>query len=211
MERVFQNCSFITEYERPGVSIVRISETGDENVLRGVGGAHSLSPSDWQPRLRSGRAEAGHGRSHVAPWTRHTYQEVYCDGTIELGFVSVRETQMHQRFHSLDLHPDLPIVMVGTVAVWADCLRRQVRAPAVEYCVEVEIHVLGGDVRVDSDRLDPLSPSGTLQPGRVKFHRYSLDDPNEIPNLLISFYRDFWNAMRRHVPDEKSNFIVKTA
>ena len=210
MERVFQNCSFITEYE-PGVSIVRISETGDENVLRGVGGAHSLSPSDWQPRLRSGRAEAGHGRSHVAPWTRHTYQEVYCDGMIELGFVSVRETQMHQRFHSLDLHPDLTIVMVGTVAVWADRLRRQVRAPAVEYCVEVEIHVLGGDVRVDSDRLDLSSPSGTLQPGRVKFHRYSLDDPNEIPNLLISFYRDFWNAMRRHVPDEKSNFIVKTA
>ena len=114
---------------------------------------------------------------------------------------------MDQRFCSSDLHPDLPIVMVGTVAVWADRLRRQVRAPAVEYCVEVEIHVLGGDVRV---KVNPLSPSGTLQPGRVKFHRYSLDDPNEIPNLLISFYRDFWNAMRRHVPDEKSNFMIKT-
>ena len=209
IERVFRNCEFISEYEKPRVSIIRSSESGCQIRLGGPESIHNLSPSGWHPRLRSGRAETGHGKSQVAPWARSVYQEIHCDGTIELGFLSVRGTQWKERYYPLDLHPDLPIVMLGSVTVWADRLRRQVGTPAAEYCVEGEIHVLGGEVRVDSDRLDPFSPSGTLQPGRVKFQRYSLDDANEVPNLLISFYRDFWNAMCRHVPDEKSDFIVE--
>ena len=209
IERVFRNYEFISEYEKPRISIIRTSESGCEIRLSGPEGVHSLSPTGWRPGLRFGRAETGHGKSHVPPWARSVYQEVHCDGTIEYGFVSARVIQREERCYPLDFHPDMPIVMLGTVAVWADRLRRQVGTPAAEYCVEGEIHVLGGEVKVDSDRLDPFSPSGTLQPGRVKFQRYSLDDADEVPNLLISFYRDFWNAMCRHVPDEKSDFIIE--
>ena len=210
IERVFQKNAFISEYEKPRTSVIRTSESRGEIKLGGPEDIHNLYPSAWQPGLRRGRAEAGHGGSNVPPWTRHTYQEIHCDGTVELGFVSARGAQGVRGFDSLNLHADLPVAMMGTIAVWADLLRKQTGAPAVEYCLEVEIRVLGGNVRVDSDIINPLSPSGTLQTGRVKFHRYSLGDPGDIPNLLISFYRDFWNAMHRHAPEEKCNFTIKT-
>lgn len=210
IDRVFQNNGFIKEYDKPRISIVRISETDGEIILRGVEGTH-LSPSDWRPRLRASRAEDGRGKSYDSPRARNTYREVHCDGTIELGFVSVRRVHADERSHDLDLDPDLPIAMLGTLAAWADHLRKQVQAPAVEYALEVEIRVLGGDVSVNYGTRDPIGPSGTLQPEPVKFHKYSLDDPSEIPTMLLSFYRDFWNSMRRDVPDEKSAFMIKIA
>ena len=201
LDRVFWKGDLAEELRKPQISVFRRPENGDKTELGGLERIHSLSPSNWRPRLRAARSEDAH--RHADSLLRNSYQELHCDGLIELGFVSVRSDKAIR----YDLHNELPVVMFANLAVWADRVRKQALAPAAEYALEVELRVLGGNVPVNRDRW--YDSSGTLQLGSIKFPRYSLDDPDEIPALLALFERDFWNSFDKDFPTAQGTLEIQ--
>ncbi len=206
LDRVFWNGNLVKEFQKPRISVIRRIEYGDEIELEGLKRIHELSPSIWQPRLRATRSEDG--RDSDNRLIRNSYQELHCDGLIELGFVSVRSFRPSRNFgfpapdepHSCDLRNDLPIFMFADLAIWADHVRKQTLAPAAEYGFEVEMRILGGVVQITRNpNLLWYLATGTLQPDSIKFPGYSLGDPDEIPRLLALFERDFWNYMAKDI------------
>ena len=195
LDRVFWKGGLAAEFQKPRISVFRKPDNGDQTELSGLEHIHALSPSNWRPKLRAARSEDDHRPAAVS--VRNSYQELHCDGLIELGFVSARSIQPPPSFGEkpipCDLSNELPVVMFANLAVWADHVRKQALAPAAEYALEVELRVLGGNVQVNRDGW--YDSSGTLQPGSIKFPRYSLDDLDAIPELLALFERDFWNSL----------------
>lgn len=209
LDRVFWNGSLAGGFQKPQISVFRRFENGDKTELEGLERIHALSPSMWRPRLRAARSEDGHGPADVS--VRHSYQEFHCDGLIEMSFVSTRSilppSSLAKERIPCDLSNDLPIVMFANLAIWADHIRKQALAPAAEYVLEIEIRVLGGNVPIKPERW--RIASGLLQPGTIKFPRYSLDDPDEIPSLLALFERDFWNSFDKDLSTAQGNLEIQ--
>ena len=209
LDRVFWKGSLAEEFQKPRISVFRKPDNGDQTELSGLEHIHALSPSNWRPKLRAARSEDDHRPADVS--VRNSYQELHCDGLIELGFVSARSIQPPPSFGEkpipCDLSNELPVVMFANLAVWADHVRKQALAPAAEYALEVELRVLGGNVPVNRDGW--YDSSGTLQPGSIKFPRYSLDDPDEIPALLALFERDFWNSFDKDLSTAQGTLEIQ--
>ena len=176
LDRVFWKGALVEEFQKPQISVFRRSENGGKTELSALEHIHGLYPSNWRPRLRAARSEGI--LQPIDSLTRSSYQELHCDGLIELGFVSVRSDRTPPSFgdtpFSCTLHNELPVVMFANLAVWADHVRKQALAPAAEYALEVEIRVLRDVIQItrDSGPAGHLS-LGTLQPGSVRFPRYS--------------------------------------
>ena len=202
LDRVFWKGRLAEEFQKPQISVFRKPENGSKTELLGLKHIYGLSASSWRPRLRAARSEVT--LQPLDNLTRSSYQELHFDGLIELGFVSTRS--IHPPSSSVgeptpcDLSPDLPIVMFADLAVWAELVRKQARAPAAEYALQVEIRVLGGDVSIMRYWNSPL---GTFQPGSKRFPKYSLGDSDEIPALVALFERDFWNSFEADFSTEQ--------
>ena len=200
LDRVFWQGGLVKEFQKPQILVFRRVESFDPIRLGGPEHIHNLFPSLWRPKLRAARTDAS--QENTNDLIRNSYQELHCDGLIELGFVSVRND--HDRIADKPLPctllNDLPIVMFADLAVWADHVRKQALAPAAEYALEVEIRVQGGVVQITHNpSFHWHPPSGTLHPDATKFPRYSLDDQDEIPTVMASFERDFWNYMTKDI------------
>lgn len=209
LDRVFWNGSLTEEFRKPQILVFRKHENGGTDQLSGLEHIHGLSPSIWRPKLRAARAEGT--LQPIDSLTRRSYQELHCDGLIELGFVSVRNDYdtVGDKPLPYTLHNELPVVIFANLVVWVNHVRKQALAPTAEYALEVEIRVLGGNVPVKREQwYDPL---GTLQPGSIKFPRYSLDDPDEIPSLLALFERDFWNSLDKDLSNEQGTLEIQKA
>ena len=205
LDTVFRQGKFAEEFKKPQPMILRRND-GTGRELFGLEGIHHLSPSIWRPKLRAARAEDGHGCDDA--FIRNSYQELHCDGLIELGLVSIR-TVLHpddKRPVPCTLDHRLPVVEFANLAVWADHVRGQAHAPTAEYALEIEIRVLGGFVSVDRDK---YSKVGTFPPGLIEFPRYTLGDSDEIPRLSALFERDFWNSLGKDVGVEKGTFSIR--
>lgn len=178
--------------------LVRKLDAEWRTVAKGDGGRDLLKPPDfppsfWRPLLRGARAQ------HEAPVagflpTYFSYREIYCDGLLEFGLVSVVDEERYF------LHPDWPLVMFANLASWADHVRKEGGAPTVEYALEVETRNVGnaGFVRSDSGLWLPGHHMPPKLPN-AKFPTYPLNEPEAISDLLAWFNRDFWNAMREDV------------
>ncbi|MYF24533.1 MAG: ATP-binding protein [Nitrospira sp. SB0678_bin_10] len=217
LDRVFWNGSLTEEFRKPQILVFRKHENGDTDQLSGLEHIHGLSPAIWRPRLRATRSEDGDDSGNGL--IRNTYQELHCDGLIEWGFVSVSSFYPPRNFHPpsdkpflCNLRNDLPVVMFANLAFWANHIRKQALAPAAEYALEVELRVLRGVIQItrDSGPAGHLS-LGTLQPGSIKFPRYSLDDPDEIPSLLALFERDFWNSLDKDLSTAQGTLEIQKA
>ena len=200
IDRVFRQGGISEEFNEPWHKVLQ-----GENSLRGLE-FMDMPPNYWQPRLRSARAESNFNFPNNLPY--NSYRELHCDGLIELGFVSCRG----EKSNPFPLLPGLPIEMFANLAVWADHVRKQSRAPTAEYALEVEMIAMGGQVGVyDNPDSTHLYRSGapTLQPGTTKFPKYSLGNPTGIPDLLAGFYRDFWNSLGEDPGDGPHTFSIQ--
>lgn len=188
IDRVFRQSRIAEEFKEPWHE-VRIRENGNERPLNT--NLRSLFPMRWKPRLRATRGESGYD---ISPDSNQDnfFQEFHSDGLIEMGLVSINSIDTKG---DCPFPPSCPVEMFANLAVWADRVRKQVNAPAAEYALEVEIHAVGGAVKVGHPR--KFLPRGrpTLSSGPTVFPRYSLGDPSSIPDLLALFYRDFWNSL----------------
>lgn len=194
-DRVFREGRLVKDLEEPWRKVRNESATRqlDDPGIRS---------SPWQPKLRAARQDWCDGDYYVNQ-SVNIYREIHCDGLLEFGVVSAFERS--DDTNKLLLSPDWLIVFPGNLAIWADRIRNQSRAPTAEYALDVEIRAIGRPVMVLTGNAGPswkpssspsmVQTSGTLQPGSIKFPRYSLDDFNEIPALLESFNCDFWNSI----------------
>ena len=151
----------------------------------------SWPPSFWRPLLRGARATTRYDADTPDPSFlpyRFGHQEIYCDGLLELGYLSITDENDKSLFL---LDPDWPIVMFANLAVWADHVRNQAGAPTVEYALEVETYNWGDAGFVGKDRYFERNPKLPNE----KFPRYPLNDRDGIAELLTWFRRDFWNSM----------------
>ena len=63
------------------------------------------------------------------------YQELHCDGMLELGYASCRQGSIANE----DFDPDWPLVLLANTVVWATHVRSQSPAPMAEYGLQIEI------------------------------------------------------------------------
>ena len=169
-------------------------------------------PSRWRPILRGARADS---YSTLNQQSSLGYQEIHCDGLVELGFAACNEESI--------LDPDLPLVLFANTVVWANHIRSQSSVPMAEYGLEVEICVAGNSIRVgkrndhlftamimmaaaqeDYREVDNLAPKIS----NVKFPKYSLDGEETPAKLLSIFNQDFWNWLGKYVPSDGEEFVI---
>lgn len=188
-DRVFRQGNIISHLDMPWREVARRT-SGEGKVCRMRNPVEIQSLNwRWQPLLRGARSI---DRIDVTP-PYFTYREIYCNGLVELGHVSIAADE-----ESLRCDPDWPVVLLANLSVWADNVRNQAGAPTVEYALEVELRNLGEAGFVERR----TSRNHRLRLPNVKFPRYSLNDPQDITNLLILFDRDFWNSMRRDTGED---------
>ena len=188
IDSVFRQGTIVKRFDMSWRAIVQRIPNGE----RSLKDPPDFPSSFWQPLLRGARAERDAPIPGFLP-SYNGYREIYCDGLVELGLVSLAD----ERAYLLD--PDWPIVMFANVALWADHVRKQEDVPTLEYAVEVETRNLGNAGFVSKPASYwRLSPPKLVN---AKFPTYPLNDSEEIVALLARFYRDFWNSMGKDAGD----------
>ena len=155
----------------------------------------------WRPILRGARTEI-HPPHQKNP--RYVgYQELHCDGLIEIGYGE----------RNLYFHRDLPVVLFANMLVWLNQIKCTLETPIVEYGLEVELSHHGRPVHVVSDlrlnledlinylsKSDPEKLNEDYpQISNVKFPRYALEGEDTNPNnLLTMFWQDFQHSLGRY-------------
>ena len=159
-------------------------------------------PKHWRPILRGARADLHPDRYTHKP-VYIGYQEVHCDGLIELGFASCQP-----------YFPwDLPLVLFANLLVRGNQIRSTLATPMAEYGLEVEIYQRGNSIRMGVSPNDPtrhyLSSlnerteqlnSQYPEISNMKFPRYSLESEDASPaaKLLAIFWQDFQHWLGRY-------------
>ena len=203
IDRIFRQRGLAEEFDEPWHKVLQGS---NERPLAGLQSI-DMFPNCWKPGLRLARAEPEFTLYNNLPY--NSYRELHSNGLIELGFVSVRGAKLHP----FPLPPDLPVDMFANLAVWADRVRRGAQAPTAEYALEVEIIARGEAVMVynphSSSHLISRFGPPKFRPGPTTFPRYPLGTPDEIPEFLTLFHRDFWNSLGSDVGADKSTFSIQ--
>ena len=203
-DRVFHQQGIIDDFYTPWRTV--IWKKGNES--RRLECLREFPPIYWRPILRGARADI---HSPADTNLNTGYQELHCDGLIELGFAEFCQGSL--------LDPDLPLILFANTAAWANHIRSQSSAPMVEYGLEVEIHVTGGNsVRVakynnstfnsmtaraedtgDYSVVDSYFPKIS----NVKFPQYPLGSDATPENLLSIFRQDFLNWLGQDFDGEE--------
>ena len=172
-----------------------------------------LPPSYWRPVLRGTRAE-----SDRSPYKQQSlnYQELHCDGMVELGFAACSRTSI--------LDPDLALVLFANTVLWTNHIRSQSLTPMAEYGLEVEVRVRGESVRmgIQNERvvraIDPaatsdeaFTPMDVVVPEglNVRFPLYSLVEEETPAKLLSRFKQDFGNWLGEYVHSDMEEFEIR--
>ena len=207
-DRVFHQQGIIDDLYTPWRTV--IWKKGNDS--RRLDGLPEFPPIYWRPILRGARADI-HPSANSNLYTG--YQELHCDGLVELGFAACNQVS--------PLDPDLPLVLFANTVVWANYIRRQSSVPLAEYGLEVEIHVTGNSVRVGKYN-DPIFKAMTASAAaqgddrevdnyfpkisNVKFPKYSLDSEETPAKLLSIFNQDFSNWLGKYIPSEGEEFEI---
>lgn len=201
IDRVFRQGSLAEEFHEAWCTVL-LSQGSNARELTG----NWETPRHWHPRLRVARAEVGYNFSSVDE-DFNCYQELHCDGLVELGFVSVGGVSAGGEGRRHNLPRDLPVVAFTNLVVWADRVRSQALAPMAEYALDVEIHTIGGPVVVGINALPRYRDE--LSFGPTSFPRYSLGSSDGIPSLVNLFWRDFWHALGQDIGVEENTLSIK--
>lgn len=203
-DRVFHQQGIISDLYTPWRTVI----WKKSNESRRLECQPEFPPIYWRPILRGARADI---HSPADSILNTGYQELHCDGLIELGFAEFSQGSL--------LDPDLPLILFANTAAWADHIRSQSSAPMVEYGLEVEIHVTGknsvrvakynnstfksmtaraedtGDYRVVDSYFPKIS--------NVKFPQYPLGGDETPENLVSIFRQDFLNWLGQDFEGEE--------
>ena len=187
---------------------------------------YGLPPDFWRPVLRGVRGE---NHRNATDYHYFGYQELYCDGLLEMGYASCNSIGLDsadktKKRHPLHLDPDWPFVLFANFIVWANHIRRKSSSPMAEYGIQVEILQKGRKVRLakndnaraaafmhvlthaqDERRLNETFPEISAQ----TFPDYKLEHEQSPEVLLNTFYRDFHNWLARPGEDTELEIVEK--
>ena len=176
-------------------------------------------PDSWRPVLRGAR-----GEKHGIPVKNYYfgYQELYCDGLLEMGYVSCNSEQTTK---PLNLHPDWPFVLFANFIVWADHVRKESSSPMAEYGIQVEVLQQGRKVRLANDfdkmtavemdalmraqdeiNLDKKFPEIT----NITFPTYELGHEESPKDMLNTFFNDFYDWLGINKDENIELLILET-
>lgn len=206
IDRVIRDRSLHPEFAVSWRSVIfRSAENGrKQNSLR----ESRLIPIFWRPMLRAARAELRYD-SYDSDLFVNCYREFHDDGLVEFGLVSVGKYDSGGASRPCPLDPDFPVELFANLIVWANHVRTQAHAPAVEYVIEVQFDSRGGRTIIGKGDPRYFRPNPcNVSAGSHPFPRYSLGNPNEIPELLKLFYRDFWNLAGEDFDDDGYSFEI---
>ena len=205
-ERVVDKSTIVAELCMPRVVVTGKSSNGSWQLQ----GPVDFPAASWRPILRGVRADI----NEYGLKTSYTcYQELCCDGLVELGFAASSESAL--------LHRDWPLVLFANAVTWAIHVRSKSPSPLAEYGLEVEIQTTGDKSRVgdasssqfqarlhfaahsanidgNERELDLVAP----RISNVMFPRYSLGATANPVELLSIFRRDFWHWLRVDTQDD---------
>ena len=174
-------------------------------------------PDTWRPMLRAARADSNsffvnslHNDISDPPPRHNVYQEVHCDGLVELGYLLSSDDRFAAS-RDIWFLPDLPIILFANLLAQVDRVRNESGYPMAEYAVEVEIYVKGNQVEVKQRQPDRHFNDvvGKFRRGSTRFPRYSLGNLDEVQNLLSLFYRDFYNVLGKDVGAEEGALKIE--
>ena len=194
LDRVFQQGSIRKEFFVRWFTVSRTSEHAPETLWSPL----LNPPSDWRPILRGARAEFDFLRNNLP---HVVYRELHSDGLTELGYVRCSSEVRNGKLFS----PDWLVVIFANMAIWADHVRKQAGAPTTEYALEAEIRVSGNTVFPFKP---PFTPHLTLS--NVVFPRYTLNDPDEILQILTSFELDCWNFFHEDISTAQGTLEIQS-
>ena len=192
-DRVFQQGNIIGGLDIPPVAVIR--KAGNETSHLSF--PEKFRPPIWRPILRGARAQSDKVPSRTTFIS--SYREIHCDGFAEWG-CAFDHSNPPEKMETQPLFHDWVIAMFANMVAWSEQIRAQNPSPVEEYAIEVEICVFGSTVDV---LLEQFSSLGILAPGSIKFPRYFLKSPDDVPTLLSQFYRDFWNCLGKDFDNEK--------
>lgn len=192
LDTVLSNGGLSRELRKPWVTVNR-QTWGISKELRDLS-SYGLFFLDWKPQLRAARAIATRGPGDEL--YQCAYNEVHCDGLIEMGFVSrcMIKPLIREEEPAVPLYEEVLISMFASLVAWADKIRKQARAPKAKYAIEVEIKA-SKDVSVKLDKEPYSRMNGNLPPSSKKFPGYSFSNAKENSRLTSKFERDFWNYL----------------
>lgn len=200
-ERVVDKGTIVAELRMPRVGVTGKSSNGSWKLQSPI----DFPATSWRPILRGVRADI----DEYGLKTSYTcYQELHCDGLVELGFADSSESAL--------LHRDWPLVLFANAVTWVIHVRSKSPVPLAEYGLEVEIQTTGDKSRLGNPfssrfqarlhfaahaastdgnerELDLVAP----RISNVRFPRYSLRATTNPEELLSIFRRDFWHWLRK--------------
>ena len=169
-------------------------------------------PSDWQPRLRSTRRSFAYPKDEpiLPPEPSYnetymfSYQELHCDGMLELGYASCNQGEMANKDSDqvLSFDPDWPLYLLANTLRWVTHIRSQSPAPLAEYGLQIEIRHSGEKavkVGKSGTRYHFSPPLWDIRRGyisNIEFPPYYLNDEETPAALLQTFCRDFLNWLK---------------
>ena len=193
-DRVFDQGNILEGYDMPRHRVLQ----GEHNPIILEDIHPHYVPRQWKPKLRGARKQT-HDSWPQKPQL-NAYCEIYCDGLIETGFVSCLIPRLDQTESEsfLLFNPDYPIVLFANALVWAHRVRTRAGFPLAEIAIDASILVKGLASEVRPERYRGYSHCNPrLQPGPIRFPRYSLGESDRIPYLINKFYYDFLNSMEK--------------
>ena len=202
IDRVFHRRAIVSEFNEPWRKIYIKQDNQEPYLLSDMG--ISFANVQCRPMLRAAREESDWGSGNMNR-LYNSYRELHCDGLIEIGFVSC--IKFPDLGGKLSLPRGLPAIVFANLVAWADRVRNQALASTAEYVLEAEIRAIGSpvDITYDNRLISPI----ILQPGLIKFPRYSLGNPEEISELITLFYRDFWNSLGKDIDTGGLTFEIE--
>ena len=168
----------------------------------------------WKPMLRAARADTVRKPTRDRPDYENLYGEIYCDGLVELGYLSNRVGPPYP--NEIALQEYRLLAWIPNLLAWVDQVRRQAQAPMAEYALEVEIMVVGRPCTLYAGLENPVNnvipifdlsyppETDSIEPQTQIFPRYSFHHVNEIDGLISWFRRDLWNWLGQDISVEES-------
>ena len=184
----------------------------------------------WRPLLRGARAE----QTVPADIARHlsphyiAYQEIHCDGLLELGFLSVAElpsdttVSWDYKVVPPPLWDGMFLVMLAELACWARHVSVNTGTPSAEYRIDIGFRIAGkyghipgmGNVRLGSSRSQERTtaaiPAYDPKGQEFSFPEYhvSVGGQETVESLLRQFDQDLWNWVGVDISDSLTHYTV---
>jgi len=215
VDRVFDQRRIIPPLDSPWTDVFEHQIDSNSRRLLSIGKLNSSLP--WRPILRGVRSDNKKRALGFRLRTPHfsdlpqsiLYNEIHCNGLVELGLVSHREypNSQDEQFKFF-VSPDLILSLFANLLTQLHRIRTLAESPMAEYAIEVFASTKGTPRTIGYPDF-AFEPVGEFPPDILEFPRYLLTDVDDFPDRLNLFFRDLYNALGQDLDPQKRSLSIK--